>query len=39
VVLPGDVVKFGYRSADEERRLRPLVDRCAEALDSDVVLF
>jgi hypothetical protein len=39
VVLPGDVIKFGYGSEEEARRLRPLVDRCARALDSDVVDF
>ena len=39
VVLPGDVIKFGYGSEEEERRLRPLVDRCAQALDAEVVAF
>jgi hypothetical protein len=38
-VVPGDPIMFGYRGADDERRLRPLVDRCAEALDADVALF
>ena len=37
-VVPGNPIIFGYRGADDERRLRPLVDRCAEALDADVVL-
>jgi hypothetical protein len=39
LILPGDVIKFGYASEEEARRLRPLVDRCARALDSDCVEF
>jgi hypothetical protein len=39
LVLPDDLIKFGYASKEEETRLRPLVDRCARALDSEVVLF
>jgi hypothetical protein len=38
-VIPGDPIMFGYRGGDDERQLRPLVNRCAEALDADVVLF
>jgi len=39
VFTPGDAIVFGYSGGDEERRLRPLIDRCARALDSEVVLF
>jgi hypothetical protein len=38
VLIPGDAIMFGYSGSAEERALRPLVDRCAEALDSDVIL-
>lgn len=36
VIMPGEVVQFGYRSADDERALRPLVERCANALDCEI---
>ena len=39
VFMPGNAIMFGYSGSEEERRLRPLIDRCARVLDSDVVLF
>jgi hypothetical protein len=32
-------IKFGYGSREEERLSRPLIDRCARALDCKVELF
>jgi hypothetical protein len=39
LALPGDLIKLGYGSREEELRLRAFVDRCARALDADVVEF
>jgi hypothetical protein len=39
VVLPGEPINFGYPSKDEEIASRDLVDRCARALNCEVVLF
>jgi len=36
-VWPNESIEFGYSDADEERRLRPLFERCAKALDAEVV--
>jgi hypothetical protein len=38
-VIPGEPIKFGYASNDEEAASRDLVERCARALDCEVVLF
>ncbi len=38
-LIPGDVIKFGYRDAEDEARRRALVERCARALDSDTIAF
>jgi len=38
-VIPGEPINFGYGSGEEEARLKSLVERCARALDCDVVLF
>ncbi len=39
LVLPGDFIKFGYGSAEDEAASKDLVERCARALDCDVVVF
>jgi len=39
VVIPGEPINFGYASKDEEVASRDLVDRCARALNCEVVLF
>ncbi len=39
VVIPGEPINFGYASKEDEAASKGLVDRCARALDSDVVLF
>jgi hypothetical protein len=39
VVMPKEPIKFGYASDDDERASKDLVERCARALDSDVLLF
>ncbi len=35
IFLPGDPIKFSYRSADDELRWRHLIERCARVLDCD----
>ena len=39
VLIPGDSIKFGYGSSEQEARDRPLLERCARVLESEVVLF
>lgn len=39
VVIPDELIQFGYRDHDDEDRKRSLVERCAKALDCEVVLF
>ena len=39
VVMPGEPINFGYASKDEEAASMSVVERCARALDCDVVLF
>jgi hypothetical protein len=39
VVIPGESIKFGYESAEDEGASRDLVERCARVLHCDVVLF
>ena len=39
VVIPGEPINFGYASKDDEAASKPLVERCARALDCEVVLF
>jgi hypothetical protein len=39
VFIPDRAIMFGYSGSEEERRLRPLIDRCARALDCEVLLF
>jgi hypothetical protein len=36
---PGESIKFGYRDADDEKLGRPMIDRCARALDCETVKF
>jgi hypothetical protein len=37
-VIPGEPIKFGYRSHEDEVASRALVERCARALSCEVVL-
>jgi hypothetical protein len=39
VVLPEELIQFSYRDKEDEIEKRDLVERCARALDCDVVLF
>ena len=39
VVIPGEPINFGYASKEDEVAAKSLVERCARALDCDVVLF
>jgi hypothetical protein len=39
VVMPREPIKFGYASDDDEAASKDLVERCARALDCDVLLF
>ena len=39
VVIPGEPINFGYASNEDEAASKDLVDRCARALDCEVVLF
>jgi hypothetical protein len=38
-VIPGEPINFGYRSKEDEAASKILVERCAHALDCDVVPF
>jgi hypothetical protein len=38
-VLPGEPISFGFRSNDEQLALRPLAERCARALDCELVVM
>lgn len=38
-LLPGGAIQFGYAGREEELSVRHLVERCARALESDIVLF
>ncbi|MFS8068225.1 MAG: hypothetical protein ACMG6S_17865 [Byssovorax sp.] len=39
VVLPGESIKFGYASKEDEVSSRELVERCAWALDCEVIMI
>ena len=39
VVIPGEPINFGDASKDDEEASKSLVERCALALDCDVVVF
>jgi hypothetical protein len=39
VVIPGEPINFGYASKEDEAASKSLIERCARALDCDVVLF
>ena len=39
LVVPGEPINFGYRGKEDEAASRTLVERCASALDCDVVIF
>ncbi|HEY2515624.1 MAG TPA: hypothetical protein VGI39_32370 [Polyangiaceae bacterium] len=39
VVIPGEPINFGYASKEDEAASKSLVERCARALDCEVVLF
>jgi hypothetical protein len=39
VVIPGEPIHFGYASKRDEAASTSLVERCAKALDCDVVQF
>jgi hypothetical protein len=39
VVIPGEPINFGYSSKDDEAAAKDLVERCARALDCEVVVF
>ena len=39
VVIPGEPINFGYASKEDEAASKSLVERCARALDSEVMLF
>jgi hypothetical protein len=38
-VLPEQPIQFGYEGDADEMATKELVDRCARALECDVVLF
>ncbi|WP_394842912.1 hypothetical protein LZC95_38300 [Pendulispora brunnea] len=38
-VIPRETIKFGYQGEQNELSKRPLVDRCANVLECDVVEF
>jgi hypothetical protein len=39
VVIPGHPINFGYASKEDEAASKDLVERCARALDCELVLF
>lgn len=39
VVLPGELIKFGYASKDDEALSNELVERCAQVLDCETILI
>lgn len=39
VLVPGELVAFGFRSNEEESEARSVVERCARVLESDVVVI
>jgi hypothetical protein len=39
VVVSGEPINVGYASKDEEVASRDLIERCARALNCEVVLF
>lgn len=39
VVIPGETIKFGFRSNEEQAASRSLVERCARVLDCDLVVI
>ncbi len=39
VVIPGEPINFGYASREDEVASKTLVERCARALDCEVVVF
>ena len=36
VVMPGERLRFGYGSTEEEQAARPLIERCARVLECDI---
>jgi hypothetical protein len=39
VVMPGEPTRFGYASKEDEAASRDLLERCARALDCELVIF
>jgi len=39
IVIPGETIRFGYRSNEEQASSRPLVERCARVLGCDIVVM
>lgn len=39
VVMPGDTIRFGFASSEEQASARPMVERAARALECEVVLI
>lgn len=39
VLWPGESIRFGYTGPEDEQLARPILVRCARALDCDLVLF
>jgi hypothetical protein len=39
VVIPGEPINFGYASKEDEAASKSLVERCARAIECDLVLF
>lgn len=39
IVMPGEAIRFGFGSNEEQGVARPLVERCARVLDCDVVVI
>jgi hypothetical protein len=39
VVLPGESIKFGYASKEDEVSSREMVERCAQALDCETIVI
>ncbi len=39
VVMPGEPINFGYASNEDEAASKEFIERCARALDCEVVLF
>ena len=39
IVIPGEAIRFGFRSNEEQGAFRPFVERCARVLDCEVIVI